>query len=230
MARITSAAIRRAAVWLGVTAALAGLSLAASAKDLSIRATDADNQPLANAVILADWAGAPVISGTNQIAEVAQRHLKFHPHVLVVAAGTSVTFPNHDRTRHQVYSFSPTKTFNLKLYVGRPQRPIVFDKAGVVTLGCDIHDYMQAFIVVTAKPRWAITDDQGRAILHGLPDNKPVELSLWHPWMPSDNGRVERKVDAAARAVAVQLDVMPPSTATRLHGSSLQDQFDQLAK
>jgi plastocyanin len=97
-----------------------------------------------------------------------QKNRSFVPHVLVVQTGTSVSFPNSDNIRHQVYSFSPAKRFQIPLYEGTPAEPITFDKAGVLTLGCNIHDQMSAYIVVVDTPYFASTTE-GRAVLDGLP-------------------------------------------------------------
>ena len=86
---------------------------------------------------------------------MAQQGKQFLPDVLVVPVGTSVHFPNRDSVRHHVYSFSPAKKFELKLYTGTPANPVVFDRAGVVTLGCNIHDRMVGWIVVVDTPYYA---------------------------------------------------------------------------
>ncbi len=78
----------------------------------------------------------------GQKAIMDQRNLAFVPDVLVVQTGTAVDFPNSDQVRHQVYSFSDAKTFQLALYAGRAHAPVVFNRAGLVTLGCNIHDSM----------------------------------------------------------------------------------------
>ena len=78
--------------------------------------------------------------------------MQFHPFVLIVPVGAKVSFPNLDPTRHHVYSFSPAKQFELKLFARDQSRSVVFDKPGVVALGCNIHDAMTAFIVVDGQP------------------------------------------------------------------------------
>jgi plastocyanin len=92
-------------------------------------------------------------------AVMDQKDRRFVPHVLAVQTGTAVTFPNSDNVRHQVYSFSAAKKFQLPLYAGTPPNPIVFDKAGVVVLGCNIHDRMSAYIVVVDTPHFGVTEN-----------------------------------------------------------------------
>jgi len=97
----------------------------------------------------------------------------------VVRTGTAITFPNSDHIRHQVYSFSQAKTFTLKLYSGSPKTPVIFDKPGMVVLGCNIHDNMVAFIGVVDSPYFAKTTDTGSATLN-LPAGR-YRLRVWHP-------------------------------------------------
>ena len=109
-----------------------------------------------------------------------QKNRMFIPHVLPIQTGTSVVFPNSDDIRHQVYSFSPAKTFQLPLYQGTPTSPILFDKPGVVTLGCNIHDRMSAYIVVVDTPHFATTTADQPAMLADLPADS-YEVHVWTP-------------------------------------------------
>lgn len=113
-----------------------------------------------------------------------QRNRLFVPHVLPVQTGTPVSFPNSDNVRHQVYSFSAAKRFQLPLYAGTPAVPVVFDKPGVVTLGCNIHDQMSAYIVIVDTPYFALAVN-GRAQLSGLPAGR-YEVRVWHAGMRAE--------------------------------------------
>ena len=117
-------------------------------------------------------------------AVLDQKNRMFVPHILPIQTGTAVTFPNSDNVRHQVYSFSPAKRFQLPLYAGTPQGPVVFDKAGVVTVGCNIHDQMSAYIVVVDTPYFALTPE-GRAELPGLPDGA-YDVRVWYAGMRNE--------------------------------------------
>jgi hypothetical protein len=110
-----------------------------------------------------------------------QKNRMFVPHILPIQTGTAVTFPNSDNVRHQVYSFSPAKRFQLPLYAGTPQGPVVFDKPGVVTLGCNIHDQMSAYIVVVDTPYFALAAG-GPAPLTGLPEGT-YDVRVWYEGM-----------------------------------------------
>lgn len=118
-------------------------------------------------------------------AEVKQQDLTFIPFVSAYQVGTEVDFPNMDKTRHHVYSFSPAKVFELKLYANKPEAPVLFDQPGIVALGCNIHDYMQAYIYVGESPFLQVTDSQGQVIFNQLPDGN-YQLKLWHPWQNAD--------------------------------------------
>lgn len=161
----------------------------ASAATLEVAAYQADGRPVADAVVtLRGPADAP--QGVLK-ADMDQRGQRFAPHVLAVHTGTQVRFPNSDNIRHQVYSFSAAKRFELRLYEGTPTDPLLFDKPGVVVLGCNIHDWMLGYIYVTDDPRFGVSDAQGRVHLEHLPAGD-YHLTLWHPQLadrqPLDGG------------------------------------------
>src|SRR5690606_24909021 len=91
----------------------------------------------------------------------------------------SVLFPNSDDIRHHVYSFSPAKPFELKLYAGRPKAPIQFNNHGVAVLGCNIHDSMVGYIYIANSDEATLTDEQGNAQI-SLPEGQAISLSVWH--------------------------------------------------
>lgn len=117
-------------------------------------------------------------------AVLDQKNRTFVPHILPIQTGTAVIFPNSDNVRHQVYSFSPAKRFQLPLYAGTPQGPIVFDKPGLVTVGCNIHDQMSAYIVVVDTPYFAMTAG-GRAELPELPEGT-YDVRVWYAGMRNE--------------------------------------------
>ena len=145
----------------------------------AVQVRDAGGRPLADAVVAAEINGQPTQAGPRANAQMAQRQRQFHPYVLVVQTGTAVSFPNFDTVRHHVYSFSDTKKFEIKLYAGTPDKPEVFDKPGIATLGCNIHDRMSAHIVVVDTPIFARSDASGLVTLD-LPPGEHV-VRYWHP-------------------------------------------------
>lgn len=153
--------------------------LAASAATLTVDVRNARGTPLKDAVVYATPEGRPS-PPARRTAVMDQKNRTFVPHVLAIQTGTSVKFPNSDDIRHQVYSFSTAKTFQLPLYTGTPSTPVVFDKPGVASLGCNIHDRMSAYIVVVDTPHFAATGKSGRVKLADLPAGKYV-VQVWHP-------------------------------------------------
>lgn len=166
---------------LGLALLFPGVAAAAT---LSVTVNDAAGRPLSDAVVMLEPASGRLPVKPMASVEVGQVARQFTPAVTVVTVGTPVNFPNHDTVRHHVYSFSPAKTFELKLYAGVPATPVVFDKPGVAVLGCNIHDQMAAWIVVVDTPHVARTGT-GPAQLAGMPPGT-YRLKAWHPSLPAD--------------------------------------------
>ena len=141
----------------------------------------------------------------REAAIIDQINKRFAPRVSVVRTGTTITFPNSDRIRHQVYSFSPAKTFSLKLYAGSPNTPVIFDHPGLVVLGCNIHDSMLAFVAVVDSPYFAKTTDAGTVSLN-LPAGR-YRLLAWHPNAVTAVPPREITVAAAPLSIPVSIDV-----------------------
>lgn len=171
--------------WRAATALLAGaLACAvACAADVTVTVQGPDGQALSGAVVFLDSAQASQAVRPLTQAEMAQQGKAFLPDVLVVTRGTAVHFPNRDTVRHHVYSFSSTKKFELKLYIGTPANPVVFDQPGVAVLGCNIHDQMVGWVMVLDTPYFAQTPAAGRVVLPGVPPGNHT-LRVWHPRLP----------------------------------------------
>ena len=114
------------------------------------------------------------------VGEVAQRDMAFVPSLLPVEAGTTVSFPNFDDMYHNIFSYSPAKRFDLGRYRSdeRPIPSVLFDKAGLVVLHCDIHEHMRGLILVLATPYFGVTDPSGHYRLPGLPAGHYI-LKVW---------------------------------------------------
>lgn len=161
---------------------LFGMAAAVHAGNLRVHVTDAAGASVDDAVISLHPIGSGLAPSKKAPAVMDQRGLRFVPFVLPVLVGTSVTFPNSDNVRHHVYSFSPAKRFELRLYAGNHASAVVFDQPGVVTLGCNIHDWMVSYIYVLDTPYFAKTGSDGIANLGDLPAGTYV-ARLWHPRM-----------------------------------------------
>lgn len=181
---VSDAAERREPMRPALRAATGVLALlcggAALAAPVTVQVTDSAGKPLADAAVYVLVKGQPQQTSTAT-AEIGQRERQFVPSVSVVQTGTAVSFPNFDTVRHHVYSFSPIRTFELKLYAGTPAKPVVFDKPGTAALGCNVHDLMTAWVHVVDTPLFSRTDARGEATLE-VPAGAHL-LRGWHPSM-----------------------------------------------
>ena len=193
------------APWKFAGAAAVGLAcllpLAAQAADgLTAQVVDGRGRPLANAVVYAMPATgrAPAVAAGTTFA-IDQIDREFVPMVSAIQAGTQVRFPNKDDVEHDVYSFSAAKRFEIKLYSGVPSKPVLFDKAGLVVLGCNIHDSMVAYVLVVDTPYFGRTDKSGRVSFDNLPPGN-YKVAAWHYTMREPNAQPSSSAQWAAGA------------------------------
>ncbi len=172
----------------------------AVAGSVQVDVRDGADKPLADAVVFLDSADAKRMVKPMAALDMGQAQKQFTPRVLAITVGTEVRFPNRDTVRHHVYSFSPAKKFELKLYIGTPATPVLFDKPGIVVLGCNIHDDMAGWIVVTESPYLGQTIGNGSTRIDNVPAGS-YTLRVWHANLP---------VGAAAMAQTVVV----PATGT----------------
>ena len=182
---------------------------AAHAADLAVTVKDANGRPVADAVVTVDAPGRAPAPGRFT---VNQRDMQFAPQVIVVPVGSTIGFGNLDPFRHHVYSFSPAKRFELKLFGEGQTRPVVFDRVGLVAIGCNIHDQMQGFIHVVDTAFAAKTDASGRVVIRGLPAGSHA-VHVWHSQLRAPANLLTLSVDAArtpALNVPVRLRLAAP--------------------
>lgn len=160
--------------------ALVGVSLNAHAAQLEVVVKDTAGAAVADAVASLRPVGGAALPAATGAARMDQHGLRFVPRVLAVQTGTEVEFPNSDQVRHHVYSFSAAKTFELRLYKAKPASPVLFDKPGLVTLGCNIHDWMLGYVVVVDTPYFATSGSDGVALIDEVPAGD-YELDVWQP-------------------------------------------------
>ena len=189
--------------------ALAGAWSPLAAAPLSVHVVDSSVRPVRDAVVTlypGSGARAPRPGGRYVIA---QEHLQFHPFLTVIPVGADVSFPNLDPTKHHVYSFSPAKRFELKLFAKDQSRTVHFDKAGVVALGCNIHDGMSAFIFVTDTVWTVRTNGQGMAVFADAP-NGAGRVDVWHPYLRAPGAMVQQALAAGQHAASFSIRLRPP--------------------
>ncbi|MFZ2959562.1 MAG: methylamine utilization protein [Candidatus Ozemobacteraceae bacterium] len=150
------------------------------AADLTLQITDLKGKPVENTVFLARSSSGLSVSKPMPRAQITQKNRTFFPLVTLVTVGTEVEFPNRDSVQHHVYSFSPAKTFDIPLYKDSSPPPLAFDKPGVVVLGCNIHDWMKAYIYVADTPYCGLSGADGSVKLTGIPAGT-YALEVWHP-------------------------------------------------
>lgn len=165
-----------------IAALAAGASVAAAAP-VEVRVLDDAGKPVAGAVVFLESSAAREQSKPLAGVEIAQADRQFQPQVTVVTRGSAVAFPNRDTVRHHVYSFSPARRFEIKLYVGTPAQPVVFDQPGIAVLGCNIHDQMAAWVVIVETPWYGRSGGDGRWTGAQVPPGS-YRLRTWHPALP----------------------------------------------
>jgi len=153
------------------------LSWFTHANTIKVSVIDDKKNPVEFAVIYVKET-LPKVSDNSVVIDQVDK--EFIPYVTVVQRGSAINFPNNDEIRHQVYSFSKSKQFELPLYSGNPSSPIVFDKKGVVAMACNIHDWMKAYIYVVDTNKFTISDKLGQAVLTNLAKGQ-YEVVVWHP-------------------------------------------------
>ena len=182
-----------------------------AATDVAFKITDAKAAPVVDAVVSLvplDVAGKIFAPPTVPL-EISQKGQEFSPLVTPLVVGTAVNLPNRDTVQHQVYSRSTPKKFELPLYASQAKEPVVFDKAGVVVVGCNIHDWMLAYVVVLETPWFAKSAADGAAIIAAVPPGR-YRAEVWHPTLKKNETREITVADgAAAIAFTIPAKLIP---------------------
>lgn len=199
MKKLSGSAVRGAVIMGLVLANVPAFSASISAQVLNQA-----GQPVANSVVYAEPASGQTPAKLLKTVDIEQKNKTFFPLVTVIQSGTAISFPNNDTVRHHVYSFSPAKSFELKLYSGIPGNPVLFDKAGTVVVGCNIHDKMIAYIHIVDTPYFAKTDASGLAKLEGLAPGK-YRLKAWHFNLPSGESIPEQSINVPSSDASASL-------------------------
>ena len=188
---------------LGMPVALAG--------DLDLKIVDTAGRPVSDAVVTVRPAGG-IPAGPIRFpwgTTMVQENIAFSPHVLIVPVGATVRFPNHDKVRHHVYSFSKPAKFEIKLFGKDETRSYTFQTAGAVALGCNIHDSMSGFIKVVDTPYAAKSGANGQVGIDGLAAGT-ARVTIWHPLLKAKDNEQQMLVPvpgsgSVARTVTLAL-------------------------
>lgn len=176
-------------------------SISANATGVRVQIVDQLGAPVKDAVVYAMPVSGklPVTRPAGAVIDQVKR--QFVPLVSVAQTGAAITFPNKDNIEHDVYSFSPAKRFELNLYHGIPASPVVFDKPGLVVMGCNIHDTMVAYLLLVDTPYFAKTDANGRASIDNLPADS-YKVTAWHYRMTEPNAQPTQQFSAGSDSPA----------------------------
>lgn len=188
---------------------------AAPGAEVVAEVRDTRGAPVAEAVVwVTPLAGKVPHKLTPAI--VAHQDKQFVPYVTAVQAGARINLPNRDDVKHHAYSFSPAKKFELPLYAGTPDAPLLFDKPGIVTIGCNIHDWMTAYVCVVETPFFAISEADGRVQLRGVPAGA-YRAEVWQPRLKGQPSAYTQQLTVGSEAVTVvfKLDLKPEFRARR---------------
>lgn len=166
------------------------ISSVANSATLEVEITSSQGVPVKDTVVtLTSTSGQHKLKTRTEIIDQVDK--TYVPHVKVITRGSKISFPNKDDIRHHVYSFSEARKFELPLYEGTPTNPVKFDRAGIVTLGCNIHDWMRAYIYIADTPYYSITDESGKTNLESIPGGE-YTLKIWHPRLKSKEALSKR--------------------------------------
>ncbi|HJR71506.1 MAG TPA: methylamine utilization protein [Gammaproteobacteria bacterium] len=191
----------------------------ARAGTLEVAVADGEGKPIERVAVHATAIGGSPLPARAATATMDQHDERFVPHVLVVQTGTSVLFPNNDDVSHHVYSFSPAKSFELGLYKGQVHPPIAFDEPGVVVLGCNIHDGMLGYILVVDTPYFALTNEEGIAVVEGVPDGA-YDAEVWTPRVRQSDLPAAQRLTIKGSVTTAEVRITGRLQPDHDHGSS----------
>lgn len=187
---------------------------------ISGRVAHADGKGIEQAIVFVQSPVEPSPGVAPSPAVMDQVNKTFVPGLLPIVAGTQVKFPNRDNIRHHVYSFSRPKNFELPLYKGEEAPPVLFDKPGVVKIGCNIHDWMSAIILVVPNRHYAMTDADGKFTLAGLPPGT-YTIVAWHAQSRDKTDATTKQVVLSAASVDIdfKLSLTPVKSRPAVRGA-----------
>ena len=194
---------------------------AAWTTDLQVRVLQQNGKPLRGAVVSVHVIAASASAATPIKVVMDQVNLAFAPDLLVIPVGSTVSFPNTDKVSHEVYSFSSAHPFKLGLYRGNGHPPELFDRPGLVTLGCNIHDAMLAYILVTDAPYYGTTAADGSWTQADIVRGK-YRIEVWSPRLAGAGQMLQREVtvnpgEHAQAEIRADRALRPAQLQTRPH-------------
>lgn len=178
---------------------VAVMAYGATASNFLVNVKDERGIPVSDAVVMVYPSTASKKALNFAATTMAQKNLAFVPGTLIVGKGSSVKFPNFDRVRHSIYSFSKAARFEIDLYGKDQTRSQSFPITGSVAVGCNIHDQMRGYIKVVDTPYAAKTDRNGNVTLTGLSAGAAT-VKIWHPQARGSGNESSYKASLVAGA------------------------------
>ncbi len=177
---------------------------------LTITLKDSQGTPLKDGVVMLQPSADITLASrvTKRDFAVQQIDREFVPRITVTSVGANVTFPNRDAVQHSVYSFSKAKSFEIPIYAGKSPQTITLDKAGLVTLGCNIHDWMVGYILIVDTPIAELSAADGKVVVSDIPQGK-YTLRVWHPRLKSGEMSEPLTVSATEQNVEIKVTLNP---------------------
>ena len=182
--------------WLALMVSL--LAQKAWAAELNVSIVDKKNVSPAGTIV--ELVGVHLSTAFASRATVNQDNGEFEPMVTVIPQGSAIEFHNYDSYNHHVYSVSRGNQFDLPLYRGKPPRDIVVEQSGVVKLGCNIHDWMLAYVYVNNSELIVTTDELGLVTFTDLPAGD-YEIRVWNPRLRNNKKALSKRISIAADQV-----------------------------
>jgi plastocyanin len=189
-----------------------------------IQVLDDQNKGVANVVVYLLPLNSHQSVPSETPAVMDQIDTQFVPHILPVQKQSLVQFPNSDSIKHHVYSFSKAKTFELQLYKGLQADPLLFAEAGVVELGCNVHDWMLGYIYVVDTPYFSKTDKDGSVQLT-VPEGE-YRVKIWNPLIQDDLESLSTTIKTLASTKTVKHKIkLKQALLPNLHQYQQTDEF-----
>src|SRR5579862_3657666 len=161
-------------------------------------------------------ASAPVSKPASK-PRLVQRNKSFEPHVLVVPVGAMVAFPNRDPFFHNVFSLFEGKRFDLGLYEAGSTRDVLFDKAGISYIFCNIHAEMSAVVIALATPYYGVSDKRGQIVVPDVPDGRYMLHTWYEAGAPETLNAMAREVTISDSNSNIGLLRLPAPAAVQSH-------------
>ncbi len=168
------------------------------------------------------------VRGARGRPKIVQRGKRFTPHVMAIERGAEVGFPNLDPFFHNVFSLYDGKRFDLGLYASGETRPVIFNRAGISYIFCNIHPQMSAIIVTLDTPFFAVSDLKGDIAISDVPEGRH-QLNVWHERTDAQELQAQSRTIRVTAGDSFDLGVIRLSEAgymPQLHKNKYGGQYD----